>query len=126
MSLQAVSEDLTYPPIRNTPGAFPSTLNNERVISAPQSLSQEVKARRSEYVRKKKIKIKVGSWNVAAIKGTEKDLGSWFVEGLGVKGLSEGLARLFVDSSSVEGSYQSQIESADDQEQRQRKKINTL
>lgn len=126
MSFQAVSADLTYPPIRNTPGAFPSTPNNERVVSAPQSLSQEVKARRSEYVRKKRIKIKVGSWNVAAIKGTEKDLGSWFVEGLGVKGLSEGLAGLSVESSSAEGPYEPQIESANHQEQRQRKKINTL
>jgi inositol polyphosphate 5-phosphatase INPP5B/F len=126
MSFQAVSADLTYPPIRNTPGAFPSTPNNERTVSAPQSLSQEVKARSSEYVRKKRIKIKVGSWNVAAIKGTEKDLGSWFVKGLGVKGLSEGLARLSVESSSVEGPYESHIESADHQEQRQKKKINTL
>jgi phosphatidylinositol-bisphosphatase len=126
MSLQAVSADLTYPPIRNTPGAFPSTPDNERVISAPQSLSQEVRARKSEYVRKKRIRIKVGSWNVAAIKGTEKDLGSWFVEGLGVKGLSEGLAGLSVESSLVEGPFESQIESADHQEQRQRKKINTL
>jgi phosphatidylinositol-bisphosphatase len=126
MSFQTASADLTYPSLRNTPGAFPSTPNNEPIISAPQSLSQEVRARRSEYVRKKRIRIKVGSWNVAAIKGTEKDLGSWFVGGLGVKGLSEGLAGLSVESSSVEGPYKSQIESADCQEQRQRKKINTL
>ena len=126
MSVQAASTDPIYPLIRNTPGAFPSTPNNERVISAPQSLSQEVKARRLEYVRKKAIKIKVGSWNVAAIKGTEKDLGAWFVGGLGVKGLSEDLAGLSVESSSVDGPYESQIETVYDQERRQRKKINTL
>jgi phosphatidylinositol-bisphosphatase len=126
MSLQAASADPTYPPIRNTPGAFPSTPNNERVISAPQSLSQAVKARKSEYVRKKRIKIKVGSWNVAAIKGTERDLGAWFVGGLGVKGLSEDLAGLSVESSSVDGPYESRIETVHDQELRQRKKIYTL
>jgi inositol polyphosphate 5-phosphatase INPP5B/F len=126
MSVQAASADPTYPLIRNMPGAFPSTPNNERVISAPQSLSQQVKARKAEYVRKKTINIKVGSWNVAAIKGTEKDLGAWFVGGLGVKGLSEDLAGLSVESSSVDSPYQSQIESVHDQEQRQKKKINTL
>lgn len=125
MSAQAASADPTAL-IRNTPGAFPSTPNNERVISAPQSLSQEVKARKAEYVRKKTVKIKVGSWNVAAIKGTEKDLGAWFVGGLGVKGLSGELAGLSVESSSVEGPYESQIEPVHDQEQRQRKKRITL
>lgn len=127
MSIPAAAlADPTYPLIRNTPGAFPSTPSDERVISAPQSLSQEVRARRSEYVRKKTIKIKVGSWNVAAIKGTEKDLGAWFVGGLGVKGLSDNLASLSVEFSSVEGSEESQIETVLEQEQRQRKKINTL
>ena len=126
MSIQAASADPTYSPVQNTPGAFPSTPNNERVISAPQSLSHEVNARKSEYVRKRWIKIKVGSWNVAAIKGTEKDLGAWFVGGLGVKGLSEGLAGLSVESSSVDGPYESRIETVHDQEQRQRKKTNTL
>jgi phosphatidylinositol-bisphosphatase len=126
MSVQAVSSDPTYPLIRNTPGAFPSTPSNERVISAPQSLSQEVKARKAEYVRRKTIKIKVGSWNVAAIKGTEKDLGAWFVGGLGVKGLSQDLAGLSVESSSADSPYESQIETVHDQERRQKKKINTL
>ena len=126
MSVRVASADPTHPPIRSTPGAFPTTPNNERVISAPQSLSQEVNARRSEYVRKRSIRIKVGSWNVAAIKGTEKDLGAWFVGGLGVKGLSEDLAGLSVESGSVEGPYESQIETVHDQEQRQRKKIKTF
>src|SRR5256714_6397110 len=126
MSFQAASADPTDPLMRNTPGAFPSTPNNERVISAPQSLSQELKARRSEYVRKRTIKIKVGSWNGAAIQGTEKDLGSWFVGGLGVKGLSVDQARLSVGSKSVNGQDESQIETVYDQEWRQRKKINTL
>ena len=111
------------------PGAFPVTPGSEygqHAVSGPQSLSQEVRARRAEYVRKKTIKIKVGSWNVASIKGTEKDLGSWFVDGLGVKGLSQDLAGLNIESSSIDGPYESQIESVERQEQRQRKKINTL
>lgn len=121
--------------MRDTPGAYPGTPNSEhgsrdsrnsRVISAPQSLSHAVKARKAEYVRKKQITIKVGTWNVASIKGTEKDLGAWFVDGLGIKGLSEDLAGLSVESSSVDGPSESQIESVAQQEQRQRKKINTL
>jgi len=124
MSVQAASADPAAL-VRNT-RAFSSPPNNEPVISTPLSLSQEVKARKAEYVRKKTIKVKVGSWNVAAIKGTEKDLGAWFVGGLGVKGLSEELAGLTVECSLVEGPHQSQIEPIHDQEQRQRRKISTL
>ncbi|KAF2860898.1 DNase I-like protein, partial [Piedraia hortae CBS 480.64] len=57
------------------------------------NLSQAVNARRAEYVRPSDIRIKVGSWNTASLKGTEKDLGSWFVDrrpvGLYVLGLQE-------------------------------------
>ncbi|EHK98085.1 putative Type II inositol-1,4,5-trisphosphate 5-phosphatase [Glarea lozoyensis 74030] len=37
-----------------------------------------------DLVAAKKIKIKIGSWNVAACPGTERDLEAWFVEGKGV------------------------------------------
>ncbi|KAL1984711.1 hypothetical protein VTN96DRAFT_8744 [Rasamsonia emersonii] len=48
------------------------------------SLARAVKARRAEYIRPRKIRIKVGTWNVAAIPGTEKDIGHWFVGGKGL------------------------------------------
>lgn len=48
------------------------------------SLSRAVKARKSEYTSRRTIRVKVGTWNVAAISGTEKDIGKWFVQGQGV------------------------------------------
>ncbi|KAJ5134762.1 hypothetical protein N7476_002033 [Penicillium atrosanguineum] len=48
------------------------------------SLSRAVKARKSEYTCRQTIQVKVGTWNVAAISGTEKDIGKWFVQGQGV------------------------------------------
>ncbi|EED12902.1 phosphatase family protein [Talaromyces stipitatus ATCC 10500] len=45
------------------------------------SLIREVRARKAEYIRPRTIRIKVGTWNVAALSGTEKDIENWFVEG---------------------------------------------
>ncbi|KAK4198926.1 putative inositol-1,4,5-trisphosphate 5-phosphatase 3 [Triangularia verruculosa] len=50
----------------------------------PQSLSRAVYARRSEYTRRRCIRIKIGTWNVAACPGTDKDLARWFVDGEGL------------------------------------------
>ncbi|KAL5047571.1 hypothetical protein BDW71DRAFT_179498 [Aspergillus fruticulosus] len=50
------------------------------------SLPDAVKARKEEYTRHRSIKVKVGSWNVAAIPGTERDIGKWFVQKRGVCG----------------------------------------
>jgi hypothetical protein len=72
------------------PGAYPPSPEPhslEASHSAPESLSAALKARKSEYIRKKSMKIKIGTWNVAAIHGTEKDLGAWFVKGYGINGL---------------------------------------
>ncbi|PKS11094.1 hypothetical protein jhhlp_002855 [Lomentospora prolificans] len=52
--------------------------------STPLSLVRAVYDRRSEYVRPHRLRIKIGSWNVAACPGTDKDLASWFVDGKGV------------------------------------------
>ncbi|RMD42850.1 hypothetical protein DV735_g2257, partial [Chaetothyriales sp. CBS 134920] len=65
-----------------TPGAFPAddASDQDTVVvepSEPLSLPAAVWARRDEFTRKRTIKIKVGSWNVAAMRGTEKDLGLW-------------------------------------------------
>ncbi|KAK4980793.1 hypothetical protein LTR28_000965 [Elasticomyces elasticus] len=73
--------------MQDVPGAFPAS----PVTSTYQSLSQAVHAKRAEYTRPKDVRIKVGSWNVASFKGTEKDIGGWFVEG---KGVAEALAGL--------------------------------
>lgn len=54
------------------------------VSSDLSSLARAVKARRAEYIRPRKIRIKVGTWNVAALPGTEKDIKRWFVEGKGL------------------------------------------
>lgn len=48
------------------------------------SLSRAVKARKAEYTRRRTIRVKVATWNVAAISGTEKDIGKWFVQGQGM------------------------------------------
>ncbi|CAG8422057.1 unnamed protein product [Penicillium salamii] len=48
------------------------------------SLSRAVKERKAEYTHRRNIRVKVGTWNVAAISGTEKDIGKWFVQGEGV------------------------------------------
>lgn len=50
----------------------------------PLSLSRAVKARKSEYTHRRTVRVKIGTWNVAAISGTEKDIGKWFVQGQGV------------------------------------------
>lgn len=52
--------------------------------SSPQSLHRAVYARRAEYTRPHRIRVKVGSWNAAACTGTDKDLASWFIDGKGI------------------------------------------
>lgn len=53
-------------------------------LSTPHSLHRAVYARRAEYTRPHRIRVKVGTWNVAACPGTDKDLASWFVDGRGI------------------------------------------
>lgn len=92
--------------MQDVPGSFPTPRpfdteelddadeeNESREITY-QSLSSAIFARRAEYVRPKHVRIKIGTWNVAGLKGTEKDLRAWFVEG---KGVAEELAGLKVD-----------------------------
>lgn len=109
-------------------GAFhPSSDNPAKAgVSGHHSLSAAVKARQDEYIRKKSMKIKIGTWNVASISGTEKDLGPWFIGGYGVKGLSQDLAGLAVETQ-PDGSYNHHdIESVEQQEARVAKKKTTL
>lgn len=53
-------------------------------LTSPQSLARAIHARRAEYVRPHKIRVKIGTWNVAACTGTDKDLARWFVDGEGI------------------------------------------
>lgn len=57
----------------------------------PMSLASAVFARRGDYVRPRKLRLKIGTWNVAACPGTDRDLASWFVGG---RGIDETLAAL--------------------------------
>ncbi|TKA66537.1 hypothetical protein B0A49_07482 [Cryomyces minteri] len=80
--------------MQDVPGAFPESSSPPTsfpTVSTQQSLSQAVHARRAEYTRPHKIRIRVGTWNVAAFKGTERDIGGWFVDGKGVTGQLAGL-----------------------------------
>jgi phosphatidylinositol-bisphosphatase len=75
------------------PGAFPERSRSQSVISTHQTISQVLYDRRAEYTRARNVRIKVGSWNVAGMKGVEQDVGAWFVGG---KGIEESLAGLGV------------------------------
>ncbi|KPI36926.1 Type I inositol 1,4,5-trisphosphate 5-phosphatase 2 [Cyphellophora attinorum] len=113
--------------IQDTPGAFPLDSSDLQTVgtSAPQSLSAAVRARKDEFTRKKTIKVKVGSWNVASLSGTDKDLGLWFVKGFGVKGLSDAMAKLQPESSTSLPEDEN-LESVEDQEGRRDKKKPTV
>ncbi|KAI9782529.1 MAG: hypothetical protein M1816_001867 [Peltula sp. TS41687] len=65
------------------PGDFPAAATDapSSFSRSQRSLWAAVHARKSEYTVPRRIRIKVGSWNVAALKDTEKDLGRWFVGG---------------------------------------------
>lgn len=85
--------------MQDVPGAYPRAPSTDRQsFDQPDqltslSLLEGVRARRAEYVRPKQIRIKVGTWNVAAHKGTDQDVAGWFVEG---RGVAEGLSELHI------------------------------
>src|ERR1700677_670365 len=62
-------------------GAFQNP--EEVVLSSQQTLQQAVYARRAEYTEPKRIRIKIGTWNVGNF-NCENDIGAWFAEGRGV------------------------------------------
>lgn len=91
--------------------------------STQHSLSRAVYERRVEYTRLHTIKIKVGSWNVAACKDVERDIGGWFVEG---KGIDQKLAGLDISDGIGQDHSQAGLESVGEQEERRTKKHSTL
>ena len=68
--------------------------SSESAIDA-NSLYQAVRSRKSEYTRQQTIRVKVGTWNVAAIPGTEEEVGKWFIQ---QKGMCEKLSGIRVSS----------------------------
>ena len=134
MSSSATDSLSPWPPVRETPGGYPASPYEStelEPISSPQSLAQAVKARKAEYVRKKTVRVKIGTWNVASINGTEKDLGAWFVEGKGILGLNENLSGAQLESkknvpAGKENRQGDGIESVQDQEDRWQKQRSTL
>ncbi|KAL8771452.1 MAG: hypothetical protein Q9209_003120 [Squamulea sp. 1 TL-2023] len=124
MSSSIRSEVSPGPQIRETPGAFPSTPGeSEFAVSSQHSLSKAVYERRAEYTVPRKIRIKVGTWNVAALPGTEKDIGSWFVDG---KGISESLSTLSFEKESNSTIDGQDLEDVAHQEARRSKKKATV
>ena len=118
--------------MNTTPGAYPSTpspaeILSATVVSSQLSLSQAVHKRRAEYTRSRRIKVKVGTWNVASLSGTEKDVGGWFVDG---KGVSKSLSGLNIkddgESRSNGHNGSPDIESVASQEERRSKKRSTI
>ena len=109
---------------QHTPGAFPSADDeppSPTIISSQISLSQAVWERKAEYTTSHTTRIKVGTWNVAALSGTTKDLGAWFVDGRGVSKELSGSKFSAGDAANARD-----IESPDAQEDRRTKKASTV
>lgn len=116
--------------MQDVPGTFPTRSVSQQLLEQRgtfQSLSSAVHARRADYVERKHVRIKIGSWNVANYKGTEQDIGGWFVEG---KGIADAFSGLRVgsneDSPSESGKSTSETEIVADQEARYERKKATL
>ncbi|PGH18291.1 hypothetical protein AJ79_00630 [Helicocarpus griseus UAMH5409] len=76
-----------FPNSEDAPGAFPDSPHNGEDVplsSDLYSISRAVKARRSEYTRQRQLRVKVGTWNVAALSGIEDDVRYWFVKRAGL------------------------------------------
>ena len=113
-------------PLDPTPGAFPTSPEPESPVHVdPQlTLAQAVYKRRAEYTVKRKIRIKVGTWNVASLNGTEKDIKGWFVDG---KGISERLSGVTLhDEGGTDDDGGKPIESVEHQEEREGNKYRSI
>ncbi|MCJ1469214.1 hypothetical protein MMC07_007847 [Pseudocyphellaria aurata] len=120
------AETSPTPQLRATPGAFPSgpaDPESPNIISTQLSLSQAVFERRAEYTRSYQTRLKVGTWNVASLSGTQKDIGAWFVDG---KGVSEDLCGFALDDEEAGLAKAGDIETVRSQEDRQTKKEPTV
>lgn len=59
---------------------FSQKPDSHTIISTHVSLSQAVFERRAEYTQSNTTRVKIGSWNVGALSGPEKDIKAWFVD----------------------------------------------
>ena len=100
------------------PGRYPSPPLSPG-LGPPKSLARAVYERRSEYTKTEKIRIKIGTWNVAALPNTENDLAAWFVDG---KGVAESFTGLDINPQTAsrlsKSSHHVKRESVEDQEER--------
>lgn len=106
--------------VDNTGDTAPRTSYDD--VQPAHSLSQAVYARRDEYTRSHRMKIKVGTWNVAACSGVEKDVGAWFVQGQGIDNRLSGMAI----AADIEAKGGQHLESVEEQEARRSKRHSTL
>lgn len=122
MALDASSVRSTEYLDAKIPGAFPDgrALSLASVTTHQASLSQILYDRRAEYTRPRSVRIKVGTWNTGAQKGTEQDVGAWFVR---AKGVEEKMAGLGV---SAEDRQDDSRESVQAQEARYSKQVPTI
>lgn len=98
------------------PGSFPQSEVAGPTFTTQLSLSQALHARRSEYTRSQNIRIKIGTWNIAALKGTEKDVADWFIEGRGIEEALTGLEIPVQDHlCSVNGSQHARSQECEDE-----------
>ncbi|MCJ1248152.1 hypothetical protein MMC30_005368 [Trapelia coarctata] len=129
MSSQEANNPSGAPHEQSLPGSFPSPPPTP-TISSHQSLTQAVYERRAEYTRSRRIRVKVGSWNVAALSGTEKDIGGWFIEGKGVSEAFSGLKVSVEDDPGKDDDGRSAqkvaVESVEQQEARAEKESSTI
>ena len=130
MSSYTRTEASSLSRVSSTPGAFPAGPDSPTIISSQQSLSQAVHARRAEYTKPQRTRVKVGTWNVAAKSGTDLDIEGWFVKG---KGVSEALSGLSISPEDDPGTKDNgstaklgEVESIAEQEERRTKKHSTI
>ena len=83
MSSSRDSTELQTPHSAQVSGSFPADPISPS-FQAQRNLAREVYERRDEYLKTQKLRIKIGSWNVAALPGTVRDLEGWFAQGKGV------------------------------------------
>ncbi|RHZ74229.1 hypothetical protein CDV55_106047 [Aspergillus turcosus] len=80
----------SQPPVSSIPGGYHSDSGSSSSDRHPDgrhdpfALPKAVRARKSEYTRQQTLRVKVGTWNVAALRDTEEDIGKWFVERKGI------------------------------------------
>lgn len=60
--------------------AYPGSGSPQPQQDTQAYLAHQMLSRRAEFIRQQRIRVKVGTWNVAALQGIEKDLADWIVD----------------------------------------------